>query len=108
MLEWRGKYGKTAEFVAKQAMRCGDPVPDFILNAPELQPELNLFIDAYADLATERQIGFGFAPIPWSKVVQYAEVYGYSNEQRERLLYHVRAIDNYLASKDSGVKDAVT
>lgn len=62
-------------------------------------PELQLYIDAYSDLSTERQSGFGLTPIPWSKVVKYAEVYGYSAEMRERLIYHVRAIDNHIIAK---------
>lgn len=71
---------------------------------PELDAGLQLYIDAFYDLSTERPSGMGFSRVPWSKIVKYADVYGFTGQQREALIHHIRSIDNYLIeqSKKTG------
>lgn len=101
--------------MVKQAIRFNEPIPDRIANRPNLIPGLELFYIAWFDLDAERAVGFGLGPIPRSAMVNYAQEYGFSLEQKEDLLYLVREMDNdYLArqakkkpakGKDSGKTD---
>jgi hypothetical protein len=48
------------------AIRAGLPIPDKILNAPELLPGLDYYLDLFFKLDTERYFSDG--PIPFSAV----------------------------------------
>lgn len=76
-----------------QAMRSGQPLPDRIANAPELQLGLNLYMLAFFDLDSERTHSMGPSPIPWTSIVQYAAAFDFSEEQTEDLLYHIKKMD---------------
>lgn len=69
------------------------PVPEKILNAPELHPGLDLYLVSYLDLTTCRSIGFGEGPIPWTAIQTYCEVQGFEGELREDVFYHVQHLD---------------
>lgn len=84
--------------MVKQAIRFNEPIPAGIANRPELMFGLELYYVAWFDLDSEREMGFGLGPIKRSAIVAYAEEYGFSEEQKEDLLYLVREMDNdYLA-----------
>ena len=88
-------------------MREGMPLPQSIQNAPELWFGLELYLNAFFDLNTERSSGMGVGPIPWSAIDRYAERHGFDDEQRTDLQYHIRALDaTYIEhhNKKSGDK----
>lgn len=86
--------GPHEQTIVKQAIRAGQPIPTRIANAPELHVGLELFLNAFFDLDTERQAGFSIGPIPWSKIKEYAVAYGFDNDLTEELFYFVKALDN--------------
>jgi len=86
--------GPHEQTIAKQAVRAGQPIPSRIANAPELHIGLELFINAFFDLDTERQAGFSIGPIPWSKIKEYSEAYRFDEDLTEDLFYFVKALDN--------------
>lgn len=53
--------------------RTGEPLPDAIANAPELDEDLLFYFDAYLELSSERQIGMGIGPIPISSLWAYCD-----------------------------------
>ena len=73
--------------IAKQAYRAGAPIPDRILNAPVLREGLQIYLQAFFDLDTERNHGMGLMYIPWSKIKNYAEFYNFSFEETQDLLF---------------------
>jgi hypothetical protein len=77
--------------VARQAMRSGMPVPERILNAPELQAGLQLFLQAFLDLDGERMQPLSL--IPWLSMKQYAQAYDLDEGQTEDLFYFVKKLD---------------
>lgn len=82
-------------------------MPLRIQNAPTLWQGLELFYVAFADLTTDRSIGFGEGPIPWRSIILYAEVYDFDDDQREDLLYLVKAMDRaYLKYRGDEAKKA--
>jgi hypothetical protein len=93
-LEYLLEMGPHEQTIAKQAMRAGQQIPVRIANAPELHTGLELFVNAFFDLDTERQAGFSVGPIPWSKVREYAIAYRFDEDLTEDLMYFVKALDN--------------
>lgn len=85
--------GKIEQNIAKQAVRHGQPIPNRILEAPELVPGLQLYLDAFYELDSERSYGFGAGPIPYTIILSYATTYELDAEQTEDLIYFVRRMD---------------
>lgn len=92
--------------LALQAMRSGEPIPDRIQNAPELQDGLELYMTAFFELDCERHHGMGPMPIPFTSIVKYAELFEFDEEQTEALLYFIRSMDRQnitrIAEKQRG------
>lgn len=66
--------------------------PDFIVNAPELEPGLALYYVAFWDLSSDRG-GMGDGPIRWTAIAQYCDRYGLDEDQEEAMFHHFRAMD---------------
>lgn len=79
--------------IAQQAIRAGVQIPDRILNAPTLLQGLDLYLQAFFDLDTDRSHATGLTRIPWSSIKNYAEFYDFSLEQCEDLFYFIKAMD---------------
>ena len=77
----------------EQCLRERLPFPKAIQSAPELWLGLELFFGAFLDLDGDRPSGWTIRPIPWTALMNYAEAYNIVDEQREDLLYYVRAMD---------------
>lgn len=86
---------KNAASFKKQASRMGVDVelPDVIIAPPALGIGLQLYLDAYFDLETERPLGFGFAKIPWSKIRFYADRNHFSQDQFDELVFLIKELD---------------
>lgn len=78
----------------QQCVRRNKPLPKRIANAPELMLGLELYYDAFWDLATCRPIGLGAGSIPWSAIRDYALTFEFDEEQEDDLFYFIRAMDN--------------
>jgi len=80
--------------IIKQSLRSGQPIPERIANAPELQLGLVFYLQAFFDLDSERSVGgYGLGRIPWLAIKQYAEFYVLDEDQIECLIYYIRAMD---------------
>lgn len=86
--------GPHEQTIAKQAIRAGQPVPDRIANAPELEIGLHIYLQAFLDLDSERSHANGLTAIPWSSITSYANAFGFDDEQTEDLHYLVRRLDH--------------
>ena len=80
--------------IIKQAERFGQPIPDRIKNKPEIQTGLEFHLDAFFDLDSERSHAIALTAIPRSKIVDYAKEYELDEDQKERLLFYIRRMDN--------------
>lgn len=58
------------------AIKRRQPLPNKIANAPALLDGLGLYYDAFLELSTDRAVGMGIGPIPWSSINRYAECHG--------------------------------
>ena len=88
------ELGPHEQTIAKQAMRSGQPLPDRIANAPELETGLQLYLQAFFDLDSERSHANGLTAIPWSSIAAYANYFNFDEEQREDLMFFIRHLDS--------------
>lgn len=75
----------------RQCYQNKQPVPDHLVDVPELYPWLTGIWEDFYELGTERRDG---SMIPWSKIHLYAMVNGYnSRDEFERFHYLIRQMD---------------
>lgn len=76
-------------------------------NAPQIEEGLDLHWDAFGVLTTTRQIGQGvLGPIPWTAIMEYCDRYEIEEEQAERMVAYIRAMDRvYLDHFHKKLKD---
>ena len=85
--------GKNAHRIIQAAIDAGDPVPEDLIG-PELDEGYRFAYEAFNALSTDRQVGFGVGPIPWSAIDQFAQRYGIVDiDEFERLNYLIRVMD---------------
>lgn len=84
---------KDIEDIVKTCQQSGMPLPDFIKNQPELMFGLDIFVQAFWDLSTCRQMGMGLGPIPWISIQEYCIMLQCSEDFTKDLHYHIRRID---------------
>lgn len=82
------------------------PLPDRILNAPELLLGLDFFYTAFMDLTSCRGQGYGTeGPISWLDMRRYCRENAIIGEQRDDLIYHIQQMDDcYLRFKANKLK----
>lgn len=54
---------------------------------------LELYWTAFHELNSCRSFGMGLGPIPHTAILDYAQAYGFSEDQFDTLVFHVRAMD---------------
>lgn len=89
---------KDIEFIVKSCFQDGRQLPDFLQNEPELLPGLEVYLEAFWDLSTCRQMGMGLGPIPWTSIENYITISGGDENFREDFHHLIRRLDQaYLA-----------
>jgi hypothetical protein len=68
-------------------------MPRALLEQPELPPHLLFEWEAFGELSTDRQIGFGAGPIPWSAIDRYAGRHQIESDAYDRFRRLIRACD---------------
>lgn len=54
---------------------------------------LDFYYSAFWDLASDRNMGFGVGPIPWSSMIKYCEVYNIWEDEQNRFITLVKGMD---------------
>lgn len=89
-------------------MQFGTPIPQVIIDAPDLQPGLELYFEAFWALSSCRQIGMSAGPIGWVDCNTYATVLHLDEEQADDLWFFISAMDavflKHLADKRAPAK----
>lgn len=91
--------GKFEEGLVEQSILLGTPLPDRILNKPELPESLQFVLGAFFDLDTERHHGNGLQRIPWSSILRYADFYEMEDSYKEDFFYLIKGLDIHLLNK---------
>lgn len=95
------EMGAVEQGIVDQSRRAGLPIPDRILNRPELLPHLEIYFQAFFDLQAEG----GENSIPWTAMKEYSEYYGFSEDQADVLFFVIPEMDN-TQSKHTRKKNA--
>lgn len=88
--------GEVEGSIIQQCAKNKQPLPERIANKPQLTLGLEIFLEAFYELSSDRPAGLGIGQIPFTAICQYADEYGFEGEQREDLFYFVRAIDKAI------------
>lgn len=75
------------------------PLPDKIKNKPEITTGLDLYWKAFQDLSSDRDIGMGVGPIPWSAMHTWASRNHIRGDDFERFVLVLRGLDNVYMEK---------
>lgn len=89
----------------KQAENNKQPIPRVIQEAPELEPGLALYYNAFTTVTSCRSAGgMGIGPIMWTAKRDYCDEYGIVGVQREYMYEMLSRMDGaylkYVASKN--------
>lgn len=93
MLDYILRIAPVEEQTVQHYERKGLPLPKELADSPVLMPGLNIFLQGFFDLSSDRQIGMGLGPIPWTVIEKYCESKGFDLEQKEAFHSHLRALD---------------
>ena len=90
---WELKYGEHEETMWA---RLGDAshIPDQLKNAPVLMDGQEFYWNAFWRLSSDRPVGMGLGPIPFSSVVMYASLYDMDHEGLTELAHIMQGMDN--------------
>ena len=98
------EQGPIEQRIIKQCLRSRRPFPEKIANAPSLMMGWELYWNAFWDLSTCRQSGFGAGPIPWLAIRDYAVTFGFDEDQEDDLYHFMRVLDNTFLEHHSDGK----
>lgn len=86
----------------KQAKATRQPIPARVANAPALLQGLEFYYTAFLELSTCRSQG----PIPWDKIVKYAEVHDLDQDDLQDMIFFLRSMDKvYLAHQKKAIEN---
>jgi len=87
-------------------MRSGQPIPDRILNAPQLSQCLEFFFDSFWVLSTCRSVGMGVGPIPVTAIMEYGRFHNCNDDLMHDLIHYVMTLDQiYIEYVSNKTKD---
>lgn len=98
--------GGVEQNLARQAMRARQPLPTRIANAPRLHIGLELYLEAFFELDSERQQGFGPSRIAASAIRSYAAVNDFDEVQTATLHYCIGQMDAAHLKRMDSIREA--
>jgi hypothetical protein len=100
----------TQKQIMDECIRRGQPPPESIQNAPELNAGLGLYYVAFLDLTGCRQLGEAMGPIDWLAVDRYCERYDIEGEAYEDMHFYIGKMDHafmtHFREKSKATHDA--
>lgn len=75
-------------------MASGRPIPDAIAKAPELDPGLDFFLEAYLTLARYRITPEGPRYLPYDMILRYADEHQLEGDLREDFVFFMQELDS--------------
>lgn len=87
--------------IIQQAIRLKAPLPEKIANFPDLEPGLDYYLEIYLDLCSDKSVGFGEGPIPWTSLNEYAKRDKIEGEDFDRMVQLIRFVDAEIMKEKS-------
>lgn len=89
------EQGKYEDKIIDQCLQTKTPIPDKILNAPELQVGQEFYLSAWDELSYDRPMGFGVGYIPSASLRTYIRDCDLTEDQEFLLRFVIRRMDNW-------------
>lgn len=86
-------FAHIEQTIVRQAVQARKSVPTNILEAPELEEGLQLYLQAFFDLDSERSHSFSLVRIPNSAIRNYALDMNLDADQTDELKYFIAEMD---------------
>lgn len=77
------------------------PIPDKFRDKPTVKSGLELYWKAFQDLSSDRDIGMGIGPIPWSSIHTWGSRNHIVGDDFERLVLMIRGLDAVYMDKQA-------
>lgn len=92
---WELAWGKHREVMHKRYAEADvSQIPDQLLNEPMLHEGLDIYYSAFWELNTDRQVGMGLGPIPYSSIRNYCKDRGLGGDQSDNMMRLLRKMDS--------------
>jgi hypothetical protein len=85
--------GQAEQRIIRQCYARRKSLPDRIEHAPDLLLGLELYFNAFTELNTCRNSGWGAGPIPSWCIGEYCDRLGLTPDESEDMYYHIRKLD---------------
>ena len=95
-LEYQLTQGPYEERIIKDCVRSKQPLPDKILNAPELNEGVGFFLLAWQELNHDRPMGFGAGPIPSASIRNFCHDLDMDDDDIFVFERVIRAVDRFF------------
>ena len=80
----------------------GMPLPQKYIDKPELTPGLEFYWRAFWELSTDRGVGMGEGPLPWTAMDRYGLRYDLYDEDFDRFVLVMKGMDLvYMQIRDA-------
>ncbi len=99
---------KIVNAFAKSGAQIPASLRDKLMGCPDLPPGMELYVEAWEALNTERSVGFGMGPIPWSACRAWCRDRGLSGDLSDMVWRVIRRVDGEMLKRwhESSGKDA--
>jgi len=102
VLFYRLQFGPIEKREVRQSLQTRHVLPDAIRNAPELNKGLQIFLQAFFDLDTERPVSLEIGRIPYFKVKKYGKSLGYKKQDLRYFIDVINRLDLAYVKKQNG------
>lgn len=97
MLEYERKQAPHEKAIIRHCLQAGKPYPKKIRDAPELELDELFYYNAFAHLDTCR--AFELGPIPYFRMMEYADQFELTIPQAERFIAILTECDIWLRAE---------
>ena len=97
VLQWNLVYGKHKENMHhRYAEKDESQIPASLLDEPQLLPGLVLYYEAFWELSSDRQSGFGIGPIPYTSIMMYCRDWDMDDDMTVTFRALIRKMDAHF------------
>ncbi|MBT2244578.1 hypothetical protein JQK15_13620 [Sphingobium sp. BHU LFT2] len=100
-MEWQELHANHLATLRAQAEDGLLPAIRILDTEPKLGPDTEFWFNAFKTLETERAVGFGDGPIPFTAILAFARYYGLSEFETDFLITFIRSLDVWVREQQA-------
>jgi hypothetical protein len=95
------KYERDAVKFAGVLAQTKARIASILEQRPALDYAMSRCLEAWADLSTERPVGFTVGAIPWGRIVAWCSYHDLDREATDVVIHVIRRLDNERAERQA-------